>query len=185
MIYVTSDTHFNHDREFIYGPRGFRNVHEANGALIHNWNTVVKPDDDIYMLGDFFLGEDFDLITGTLERLNGRIHFIRGNHDTDAKINLYLETPNIVSVKDAEYLNYNDRKFYLSHYPTFTSNLSEHPSLAVFNLHGHTHSNRLFSQDRPYMYNVAVDAHNNTPVSLDKIMQDIDNEIEVCKSFLF
>ena len=44
-IWLTSDLHFGHDREFIWGPRGFKNVNEMNEAIIKNWNAVVAPED--------------------------------------------------------------------------------------------------------------------------------------------
>jgi hypothetical protein len=34
------------------------------------------------------------------------------------------------------------------------------------------------------MYNVACDAHNSTPVSIEEICKDIDNEIDKCISYL-
>lgn len=52
-IFLTSDLHFNHDREFIYGPRGFKSVEEMNEALIKNWNGTVTNEDDVYVLGGF------------------------------------------------------------------------------------------------------------------------------------
>ena len=42
MIYLTSDLHFNHDREFIYKPRACESVHEMNGILITNFNEIVS-----------------------------------------------------------------------------------------------------------------------------------------------
>ena len=184
MIYLTSDTHFNHDREFIYGPRGFGSIGESNKALIDNWNSTIDPDDDVYMLGDFFLGEDLDFVVYTLSILNGRIHVVRGNHDTDAKMQIYKSAVNVVEISDASRLDYADMHFYLSHYPTLTSNLHDTLQTAVFNLHGHTHSNRKFYQGRPYMYNVAVDAQDNRPVSIDQVVADITAEVTTCMSFL-
>ena len=93
MIWFTSDLHLNHDREFIWGPRGFKSVDEANRTLIDNWRFVVKPDDDIYVLGDFFLGKDHDYIENVLSRLPGKIHVIIGNHDTPAKVKIYEAAP--------------------------------------------------------------------------------------------
>ena len=61
-IFFTSDTHFNHDREFVYSSRGFKTIQEMNGTLVKNWNETVGNDDDIYVLGDFFLGIDFNYI---------------------------------------------------------------------------------------------------------------------------
>ena len=100
-IFFTSDTHFNHDREFVYGPRGFKTIQEMNGALIRNWNETVGKDDDIYVLGDFFLGTDYDYINEVLDKLNGRIHLVVGNHDTPSKITWYTSWNNIVEIADA------------------------------------------------------------------------------------
>lgn len=184
MIYFTSDTHFNHDRAFIWEPRGFGSIAESNQTLFDNWNAMVSPDDDVYMLGDFFLGIDLEFIQHTLDHLNGKIHLIRGNHDTNAKMDLYRNSDKVVEIADALWFDYQDRHFYLSHYPALTANLNDSPETAVFNLHGHTHSKKRFYEDRPYMYNVAVDAQGNKPVSIDQIMAEIDKEIETCKLFL-
>ena len=54
----------------------------------YNWNDAIGKDDDVYMLGEFFLGEDYDFITNTINSLNGRIHLVIGNHDTPAKVAL-------------------------------------------------------------------------------------------------
>ena len=56
MIYFTSDLHINHDRGFIYEPRGFKSVGEMNEAIVARWNSIVEPDDTIYLLGDAMLG---------------------------------------------------------------------------------------------------------------------------------
>ena len=44
-IFITSDTHFGHDRAFLYGPRGFTNYVEHDTAIIENWNNTVTDDD--------------------------------------------------------------------------------------------------------------------------------------------
>ena len=98
MIYFIADTHFNHDREFIWGPRGFKSVEESNQTLIDNWNSTVYKYDGVYMLGDFFLGADLDYVRDTLSKLNGSIHLILGNHDTNAKIEIYKKATNIVEI---------------------------------------------------------------------------------------
>lgn len=184
MIYFTSDTHFNHDREFIWKPRGFKSIDESNNTIITNWNKTVGKDDDVYMLGDFFLGKDIDFIKNTLKMLNGKIHLIIGNHDTPAKIKIYESAKNIIEIVWAKQIEYKGRQFYLSHYPTLTADLNSNPNRCVFGIFGHTHSKEKFFEDRPYMYNVAVDAHDNTPVSIAQVYEDIQNEIKKCKSFL-
>ena len=79
-IFVTSDTHFGHDREFLFSPRGFTSIQEHDAAVIANWNSVVGPDDVVYHLGDVMLGDNAYGIT-CLKLLNGNIKIIPGNHD--------------------------------------------------------------------------------------------------------
>ena len=43
MTFLTSDLHINHDREFLWGPRGFKSVQEMNAKEVENWNKLVKP----------------------------------------------------------------------------------------------------------------------------------------------
>lgn len=180
MIYFISDLHFNHDREFVYGPRGFKSINEMNEALVANWNKTVSKEDIVYVIGDFFLGSNQTFIRETLKKLNGTIHLIHGNHDTDAKIKIYEESLNVVDVKWADMIEYNKRKYFLSHFPTLTGNLEGDLERSIYNLFGHTHSKDKFYEDRPYMYNVAADAHNCTPVSIEQIHKDINYKIQEC-----
>lgn len=184
-IWLTSDTHFGHDREFIWGPRGFKNVWENDKIIIENWNSVVGPDDDVYHLGDIMLGDNEHGIR-CLNQLKGNIHIIRGNHDTDTRMNLYGHCWNVVELCEAKYLKYGKYSFYLSHYPTITTNLDDHGKLSrmLLNLYGHTHQKTNFYNEMPGCYHVGVDSHNCTPVLLDDIIKDIKKKIEECKKYL-
>ena len=53
-IFVSSDLHFGHDREFLWGPRGFRSSIEHDEAIIANWNSVVGKEDIVYVFGKHF-----------------------------------------------------------------------------------------------------------------------------------
>lgn len=46
-----------------------------NETIIANWNSVVGPDDIIFHLGDFCLGDSAEWIN-VLNRLNGKIYLI-------------------------------------------------------------------------------------------------------------
>lgn len=181
-VYFISDLHFNHDKEFIYIPRGFNSVEEMNGALIERWNNVVTDNDNVYVLGDFFLGTDKKFIEETIGKLKGFITVIRGNHDTDAKMQLYRNQEFVYDTTDAKFFKYKKKMFFLSHYPTLTSDLQTEPEKYVYNLFGHTHSKDKFYMGRPYMYNVAADAHNCTPVCIDTIITDINEKIAEYKN---
>ena len=184
MLYFISDTHFGHNKEFIYGPRGFSNVDDMMTSIINNWNDRVTNDDDIYVLGDFALGQDLELVKEIIGKLNGRIHLVIGNHDTDRKIELYKSIDKVVEIGYALQIKHNGRRYYMSHYPTVTANMDSNPHNIVINLFGHTHSKDKFYEGRPYMYNVACDAHNCCPVSIEEIETDIKNEIDSCVDFI-
>ena len=50
-IYVTSDTHFGHDREFIWKPRGCSSIREHDDWLNEQFASVLTEFDDLYILG--------------------------------------------------------------------------------------------------------------------------------------
>lgn len=45
-------------KPFIYEPRGFESVGQMNEAIISNWNEIVKPEDEVYVLGDIMLKDN-------------------------------------------------------------------------------------------------------------------------------
>lgn len=184
-IWLTSDLHFCHDRGFIYEPRGFNSVDEHNKTIVSNWNKVVSEDDDVYVLGDLMLNDN-ETACEYIKQLNGRIHIVRGNHDTDARWAIYTSLPNVVELCGwSTMIHYRKYHFYLSHFPTLTGNL-EKESLhqCTLNVFGHTHDRERFYEDRPYMYNVALDAHNNTPVLLDDIIEEMKEKVRECIKML-
>ena len=109
-----------------------------------------------------------------VRRLKGKKHIIIGNHDTDTRIKLYQQEASIVEVQYAKMMRYKGRNLYLSHYPTFTANLEhEKPKQWIINFFGHTHTKERFFNGIPFMYNVALDAHDNRPVLLDDALREI------------
>ena len=179
-IWVTSDLHFCHDRAFVYEPRGFPNVHDMNTAIVENWNRVVQPADDVYLLGDVMLNDNATGIK-LLKSLKGNIHIVLGNHDTDARIKLYDSCWNVVEVENAIRLKYKGYHFFMTHYPCITSNLDkESLKQCTCNLYGHTHQKTNFYQDIPFIYHVGVDSHNCTPVLLDQIITDMYAKEDEC-----
>ena len=173
-IFLTSDWHFGHNKEFLYVPRGFATIEEHNEQLIKNHNSVVNEDDDVYVLGDLMLG-DQELGIECIKQLKGRLHIIRGNHDTDMKWEKYKELPNVVELIGwATMLKYRKYHFYLSHFPTMTPNIEkESLKQTVINLYGHTHQQTNFYNNIPQIYHVGIDSHNNYPVLLDDIIEEI------------
>ena len=184
MIYFSSDWHFNHDREFIWGARGYNNIQEMNEDIIKKHNLVVCRLDDVFVLGDLMLG-DLEKGLECVRQLNGRLHIIRGNHDTDTRWEAYKNLPNVVEVTEGQFLKYGKYHFYLTHFPCMTGNLEkESLKQMTLNLYGHTHQAEKFYKDIPYMYNVGVDAHSCYPVWIEDIINQMNNKVEECKNFL-
>lgn len=182
MIWITADLHIGHDREFIYKKRGFENAKQHDEVLLENWNRTVGEEDIVYILGDVLLkqnlqDDDFAYGVSVLGRLNGKLIIIRGNHDSEGKIEKFKLCPNVMSAGDAAlYLEYEGKyHFYLSHYPTVISGNEKKKTIkhALINLYGHTHQKEHFYEGNPYMYCACLDAHDMKPVALEEIIEEI------------
>lgn len=173
-IYFTSDTHFCHNKDFCYEPRGFKTIEEMNEKIFNNWNSIVTDEDDVYHLGDVMLNDDIQGMM-YLENLKGKIHIIRGNHDTDTRVERYKQLDNVVEITYATIIKYGKLHLYLCHYPTLTANYDDdkpwHKNL--INLFGHTHQQENFYNNNPYMYHVGVDSHNCKPIEIEEILEEI------------
>lgn len=177
-IFITSDWHFCHNREFLYKPRGFNNVYDMNRAIIDRYNSVVSYDDDVYVLGDLMLNDDISAMR-CIEQLNGRIHIIRGNHDTNKRIDLYNTLYNVVEIEEAKHFRYKKFSLFLCHYPVLTSNYSDEKPLKsrMINICGHSHTKDKFLHfNDSVIYHAEVDAHDLYPVKLDTILEEIITE---------
>ena len=185
--FFTSDLHFGHNKDFLYKPRGFDNIEEHDDTVIENWNSVVSKDDTVYVLGDIMMGNDTENSIRKLNRLNGNIIILLGNHDTNNKLIEYAKCRNVKFIRDtdrnivplyAQIVKDGKWSFYCSHYPTFmTGNFLHNDHLPKkIALHGHSHSQDKYEYLEYGCYNIALDAHNNTPVLLEDIKEDLRNE---------
>jgi calcineurin-like phosphoesterase family protein len=117
---------------------------------------------------------------GCLLRLNGNIKLIQGNHDSQARWEKYAQLHNVELLGLAASLKYNKYIFYLSHYPTITSNFDIDKPLnrRVINLCGHSHTDNPWQDfDKGLIYHVELDAHNCYPVLLDEVIEEIKSQI--------
>ena len=58
------------------------------------------------------------------------------------------------------------------------------PKTCMINCHGHLHTKNKFYEDRPYMYNVSVDANNNKFITLDDVLREFHQKVCECKQYL-
>lgn len=173
MNYFTSDLHIGHDKDFIWKARGFNSIEEHDTQILINWNTVVTPEDTVFILGDLCMSGNKEEWNRIYKNLNGNKVMITGNHDTISKIIKYTTDYNIINYGLSMYYKYSKKKnFYLCHYPTFVDNYTS--DKFFWCLAGHTHSKDPFEYGKHCVYNVAVDAHNCTPVSIETIIKDIE-----------
>ena len=171
MIYFTSDTHFCHNKPFLYEPRGFKSIEEHDETIVKNWNSIVKPEDDVYHLGDVMLMDNEKGIE-YVKKLNGKIHIILGNHCTETRIELYKQCPNIVEIAYAKEIKIGKNYFFLCHYPTCVGNFDDNKK--IWCLCGHSHTKNKFIDMDKKSYHVELDCQNNFPIEITNIIKDIN-----------
>jgi calcineurin-like phosphoesterase family protein len=134
---------------------------------------LIKPEDDVYLLGDLMLQDN---IHGRecIEQLNGKLHIALGNHDSYNREQIYSTFSNVVEVNRLFLIKYRKWQFYCCHFPVLLDNFDEKRKL--YCLHGHTHNPDRFQYINHCCYNVSPEAHNNLPVSLEQIVEEIRNK---------
>ena len=169
MIYFTSDIHFGHTNIIKYSKRpyvrdGINDVNFMNNDIINKYNSVVRPDDTVYILGDV----SFDPEPGMyLSRMVGRKHLIFGNHDLKSKAKL---APYFESMQDYLVIKVNDPVGNISvpvvmfHYPIASWDKAHHGS---WHLHGHSHGSYKIPYGR--ILDVGVDCNQMMPFSLPDV----------------
>lgn len=181
--FFTSDTHFHHANVIGYCKRPWGGVEEMNTALVDKWNARVKDGDTVYHCGDFAFRHDKHWLD-ILERLNGKIVLIKGNHDHKR-----LKT---TAVKDKFELIYDDGVFavpdkngklhnvWMNHFPPFGSSKDPRemwrpgwePGARTpwhqVALCGHVHT-----EWKHYgsVINIGVDVWDYQPVTIDEILE--------------
>jgi calcineurin-like phosphoesterase family protein len=159
-IFFTSDTHFGDPRVLRIDKRPFATIPEHDAALIERWNAEVRPEDEVWHLGDFALHVRPERIHELLAALNGRKHLISGNNDGPDT----LSAPGWASVQAYAELNVDGAWLVLCHYAFRTwKNIGR----GWIDLHGHSHG-KLKRQTR--QYDVGVDVWDYRPVTLTTIL---------------
>ena len=129
---------FNQEGKWLSSEISKERAEEMNEMLIERHNSVVKPGDIVYHLGDFCFGKDASKI---FNRLNGNLHLILGNHDE--KMVGSQTFPKFAWIKPYYKLRIGDCKIILCHYPFARWDCAHYGS---YHLHGHCHGSYKPSQ---------------------------------------
>jgi len=169
--FLIADTHFGHNnivnflREDGSKLRPWDSIKEHDEALIENWNSVVKPCDKVYHLGDVGFKSATHLIN-LVSSLNGTKILIKGNHD-NLKLSQYAKV-----FKDVRASHQLDG-IVLSHIPLHQSTLYRWKG----QIHGHTHDGVILRYiewedievpDEKY-FNVSCERINYTPIDFEEV----------------
>ena len=182
--FYSSDYHLGHWNIARYCNRPFKTLEDMDEAIIRNHNSRVKPDDLLYHIGDFAFRnspggkEGEGGLTKAQEyekRLNGKIIFVRGNHDRGnstktiiESIHVYTHTKNVLLIHRIDQLCYDDVKKY------------------DLVLCGHVHNNwahtfiykDMSRKDRVPVINVGVDVHKFYPITMEEILHEYSQMIK-------
>jgi len=164
--WVTSDWHLGHENIIKYCNRPFKNVFHMDTEIIRRFNERVRPEDQVFFLGDFMLRggkeggvnkKDFYLN----RLLCKNIVFIRGNHDRGS---------NLKTIIQSLVIKYAGNYIYLVHDPQYAN------SIYPINLVGHVHQHWKFKRlatamSSTTLINVSVDVWDFYPVALDEVMR--------------
>ena len=166
-LWFISDTHFFHENIIKYCKRPFDNAQIMNEYMIDRWNTIVKPQDKIYHLGDVGLGfgGDDDKLSNLLSRLMGHKRLIVGNHD-----NLKSKALQNNFEKIELWYGRKEWNFTCTHIPLDQKHLRD----GWVNIHGHIHNN---PSPEFYQICVCVEQIGYKPIHIDEIRNKI-KEIE-------
>jgi len=131
-----------------------------NNTVLRNWNAKVRKKDKVYFLGDLAFGRGSRKTGHWLNKLNGNIIFIRGNHDRIRNMKSFHHL----------YLDYKGRKYLLVHDPIDTPK-----DWKGWTIHGHNHHKQPFINGNKKRINVSVEATAFSPVNMAMIARlDLD-----------
>lgn len=167
--WVWSDQHFDHagvcrfTRDDGSPLRPWDDPDLMNQSLIENYNSLVKPEDKCYFLGDIAINRR-GLVH--LEKLNGDKILIKGNHDI---FRLDEYTKYFRDIRAYHVVN----NIIFSHIPIHNDSKGRFKA----NVHGHLHANFITDINGnidPWYINVCVENTNYRPIPMEEIYERVN-----------
>lgn len=166
MRFYVADEHIDHPKVLEHMPeRGelFTDLHQMRAEFIQRHNAVVKPQDEVYHLGD--VAFNYASHAPYIQELNGNHFLIKGNHERSRDIKKLLRDGKPYAwIKDI-YLVKKPQLIWLSHYPHLSWPQSHY---GCIHLHGHSHGNLRWRFGK--MLDVGLDGHDYYPWSEEEIL---------------
>lgn len=170
MNYYISDLHLGHKNVIYLSKRQFHSIEEMNQTIINNINETVKPEDNLYILGDFAFKSGNPV--KYLKQIKCKMHLIIGNHDGNILKNndarSYFE-----SITSYKKIIDNGKTVVLFHYP-----IAEWDGYfkGAYHLYGHVHNNftnpwHKYMEQFDNCWNVGADVLDFIPVTLDQLIK--------------
>lgn len=173
MKYYIADQHFGHSNMIKFENRPFKDSIEMNQNMVNSWNSVVKPEDEVFILGDFAFMSGLKT-NEILKSLKGTKYLIKGNHDSFLKDSDFDRTL-FKWIKDYFVVYDGNNKIVLCHYPIAVWDCQHHGAVHFY---GHVHGND-GGKRHPILnslenaYNVGVDVIGYFPKTAEQIMKGI------------
>lgn len=181
-VWFASDYHFCHGNIIKYDKRPFANSQEMDSTLIENWNELVGVNDTVIYIGDLCFDRSGGAAKAIVDQLNGKIHFVLGNHDNEKDIRKLGRFETVsdyinLSVLDTD----NPRKYQgimIMHYPILSWDKAHH---GEYMLHGHCHGSLMNDPEYSWYYerkvlDVSCNMTNYKPISYVEIKEIMKNK---------
>ena len=186
--FFTSDIHFGDERIMKLCDRPFANVKEMDEYIVSKWNDKVSPSDIVWILGDSVSLEHFN--KDILNRLNGKINLLVGNHDISAhgqimdntKVNVFVERFLYFDNTIFPHMKISGHNVVMCHYPIMEWNGIEQ---GWIHLYGHIHNKNLplvkeYYKDK-LAFNVCMDVNDFEPKTLKELVIK-ENKLDLYRS---
>ena len=168
--WITSDLHLGHKKILEYCPisRPFETVEEMNSVIMNDWNSMIHPLDEVYILGDiaFYSGND---AANMLSLMHGKKYLVLGNHDKHL-----LKSEKFVKqfewIKDYHTFKYNKKYIVLFHFPIAEWDRKHYNSVHLF---GHLHNRKIDLKGK--CKDVGLDTNFCKPYLLDNVLDELSS----------
>lgn len=140
-----------------------------NEAMVQEWNSIVCPEDTVYILGDVAFLPAAEAVK-ILKNLNGSKILIEGNHDRKL-LNDPVFRKCFKEVHKYHTVNYNGQRIIMCHFPFLEWDQMHRGALHFF---GHLHGSPT-GQEQYRCRDVGMDATGKIVISMEEAINSVCN----------